>query len=323
MDVGKKKLIGVLCGIALVLGVVINVYNNDDSFTAESKWKPNTDASYVTGGSADEVQSAVQHQRTEIPEREAVEDPSVDEPAANGLSRSFIKDLEMPAEIVASSMSEMILCKSAFTISYNSRTLCPNYVAWHLTPERVDGKVERCDKFQPDPVLSERIQVTTQDYSNSGYDRGHICPAADNKHTEQAMMESFFMTNVCPQSPNLNAGDWKELEEQCRQWVRDYGDLYIAAGPIFDSKKPKTIGKRKQTKISVPDRFFKVVLMMEPKPKAIGFVYPNEKTNKEMRSYSISVDEVERITGLDFFHNLPDDVERRIERVHNPAEWGI
>lgn len=328
INFSKKQLAIASFALLVCFGIGLKIYSdgNDDAVKEDSRWKPNTDASYVTDGSANDVRSVVSHQKNEIEEREErerIEDKLLDEPAVGGLSRTFADNLEMPAEIVASSMSETILCKTAFTISYNSRTRCPNYVAWHLTSERVNGNVERLDKFLPDPAIGATAQVTTQDYSNSGYDRGHICPAADNKHDEKAMMESFFMTNICPQSHNLNAGDWKELEEQCRQWVIDYSDLYIAAGPIFDSKKPKTIGNRKNVKIAVPDRFFKVILMMKPTPKAIGFIYPNDKTNKEMRSYSLSVDEVERITGLDFFCNLPDDVERKVERAHNPAEWGI
>lgn len=288
----------------------------------ESKWnKPNEDASYVTRESAEDVQS-VEATTAVTPTPSQTETGIEDEIAGDGSSRLFINDLEMPAEYTSAS-SEIILCKSAFTISYNTRTNCPNYVAWHLTADRVDGNVQRKDKFDVDYSLGSALQVTTQDYSNSGYDRGHMCPAADNKHDERAMTESFYMTNICPQSHNLNAGDWKELEEQCRHWVKDYGDLYIVAGPIFNSKKPATIGKRKNMKIAVPDRFFKVVLMMEPQPKAIGFIYPNEATNKEMRSYSVSVDEVERITGIDFYHNLPDDIERKVERANNPAEWGI
>lgn len=324
----KKKIIAGVSALLLVAGISIVIFNRNDNETADNRWQPNTDASYVTGGTADDVHSATTHHPSAPSKAEEEwdeDDNPYAEPIENGLARRFIRDLEMPAEIVASKMNETILCKTAFTISYNSKTLCPNYVAWHLTTDRVSSTagVKRTDKFMPDFVLGERVRVTTQDYANSGYDRGHMCPAADCKHDEKAMEESFYMTNICPQSHNLNAGDWKELEEQCRQWVKDYSDIYIVAGPIFDSQKPQTIGKRKDMKICVPDRFFKVILMMEPTPKAIGFIYPNHETNQEMRSYSTSVDEVERITTLDFFHNLPDDVERKIERVHNPAEWGI
>ena len=110
---------------------------------------------------------------------------------------------------------------TGYTVSYNAETKIPNWVAWTLTPERFEETVSRYDKFLPDPEVV--IPVTTEDYKRSGYDRGHLCPAADNKWDEQAMRESFYMTNVCPQDHNLNRGDWKELEEACRDWTMENG----------------------------------------------------------------------------------------------------
>ena len=131
----------------------------------------------------------------------------------------------------------------------------PNYVAWTLTPERFEETVSRTDKFLPDPEVDD--PVTTDDYKRSGYDRGHLCPAADNKWNEQAMEESFYMTNICPQNHNLNGGDWKELEEACRDWTMEWGKLYVVAGPILHDGQHKRIG---ESRVVVPDAFFKVVL---------------------------------------------------------------
>ena len=242
------------------------------------------------------------------------------EAPSDGLSRIIGEDLEQPAPI---SNSEVILFKNSFIVSYNMETKCPNYVAWCLTKDRLDGKVSRSDTFIGDDVIGESSRVETQDYSGSGYDRGHMCPAADNRHDQMSMMQSFMMTNICPQNHNLNSGDWKELEEQCRQWVKDYSELYIVCGPIFDKKNPRTIGKRKGLKIAVPDRFFKVVLMIGKNPKAIGFIYPNAETNKDIRDYCVTVDRVESITGIDFYPSLPDDVEKKVEAECKPAAWGI
>lgn len=239
-----------------------------------------------------------------------------------GLSQEIYGSLEYPAELVG--VNEMILRKSQFAVSYNTKTLCPNYVCWHLTKDRTRGDLKRPDDFTPDFALSERLQVNTHDYSSSGYDRGHMCPAGDNKNSTQAMLESFMMTNICPQSHDLNAGDWNELEELCRDWAHDYGDLYICCGPIFDSKQPKTIGKRKHGLwISVPDRFFKVILYMGKKPRAIGFIFPNEGTRRDLRTYATSVNKVERVTGMDFFPELPDDLEDKVEQQCNPAAWNL
>lgn len=314
----KKWLIETLL-IIIVAGITTVVARqcSDDSADEPNKWESvNHDDSYVSGNTADGVASELKRGE-EAPD---VNINDIDAPE-EGVQQVPYEKLEQPGPI--DKCPEFILFKSSFIVSYNIRTLCPNYVAWKLTPNRINGDVKRSDNFMEDMVMVDRSRVTTQDYSGSGYDRGHMCPAGDNKHDLKAMEESFLMTNICPQSHNLNAGDWKELEEQCRRWVNDYSELYIVAGPIFDKKTPTTIGKRKTVKIAVPDRFFKVVLMMGANPKALGFIYPNSATNKEMRSYAVSVDEVERITGIDFYPNLPDDIERRVERECKPAAWGI
>lgn len=91
----------------------------------------------------------------------------------------------------------------------------------------------RTDKFLPDPDLPESQAVTTDDYKRSGMDRGHMCPAGDNRWHWKAMQESFYMTNICPQNHNLNRGDWKELEDACRLWTKKEGKLYIVCGPVL------------------------------------------------------------------------------------------
>lgn len=229
--------------------------------------------------------------------------------------------LELPAALIGK--PEIILAREAYTSSYNIETLCPNYVAWHLTADRIEGNAVRKNVFRGDDDIPEKYRIETSDYARSGYDRGHMCPAGDCKSSDEMMSESFLMTNICPQGHNLNAGDWKELEELCREWASSYGEIFIVCGPIFDSERPKTIGKSKGHKVSVPDRFFKVVLMMGRVPKAIGFIYPNEDTNLDVRDYAVSVDEVERITGIDFYPSLPDDIESEIESECKPGAWGI
>ena len=158
------------------------------------------------------------------------------------------------------------------------------------------------------------------DYVRSGYDRGHMCPAGDNKWSAVAMDESFLFTNICPQAPSLNRGDWNEMEQVCRKWAKQYGNLYIVCGPIFYKGKTKTIGANK---VAVPNAFFKVVLCMKGEPKAIGFIYKNADGNRPKGDYANSVDEVERITGIDFFPSLPDNIEKKVEAECNPDDWDL
>lgn len=213
---------------------------------------------------------------------------------------------------------EQILKRTGYVASYNKTTLLPNWVAWHLTAERTEGSAKRSGvDFAEDTEVPEP-RATDWDYYNSGYDRGHMCPAADNKWTKKAMEESFLFTNMCPQNGNLNRGDWNEMEMACRKWAKKYGDLYIVCGPILYKGKHKTIGKNK---VVVPEAFFKVVLRTGDDPQAIGFIYKNTSGNRPKDSYVNTVDEVERITGIDFFPSLPDDVEKKVEAECDLGLW--
>lgn len=229
--------------------------------------------------------------------------------------------LELPKPLKGS--DEKYIVHEGYTCSFNTSRLTPTYVAWCLTRERTKGKVKRTNFFDVDPSVDKRYQVKHSDYSGSRYDRGHMCPSADNQHSQKAMVECFYMTNMCPQSHALNSGAWNDLENQCRSWARNYGTIYICTGPIYDKKPYSTIGNRKSFRIAVPDRFFKVVLMVGKTTKAIGFIYPNGSANKDMRDYAVSVDKVEQLTGLDFFYQLDDKTENQIEKECKPSAWGI
>lgn len=234
--------------------------------------------------------------------------------ARSNLSHSdaYIKQTTAPGT------PEILLQRTGYLVSYNSKTRIANWVAWKLTPDRLANNTERLNNFRPDPDLPASKAVTTHDYKGTGWDRGHLCPAGDNKWSRQAMIESFYMTNICPQHHNLNRGDWNELEQKCRKWVKKDSCLYIVAGPIFYNRKPQTIGEHQ---VAVPDAFFKVILSLHKKPKAIGFIYKNNEGNNSLDAYVNTVDEVERITGIDFFPALPDDVERVVEASYNMKEW--
>ena len=172
-------------------------------------------------------------------------------------------------------------------------------------------------KINPDEDIPEP-RVDTYDYMRSGYDRGHMCPAADNKWDAEAMRESFLLTNICPQNHNLNAGDWYEMEMQCRAWAKNWGGVYIVCGPLLYRCQHKRIGEHK---VVVPEAFFKVVLCLKGTPKAIGFIYKNEKGNRPKGDYVNTIDEVERLTGFDFFSALPDSLENKIEATANLEDW--
>ena len=227
------------------------------------------------------------------------------------------KHLELPH---VKCSREQIIEHLAYTVSYNHNWNLPNWVAYELTNDELYGNVERSNHFAPDP-LAYGDPVVTYDYTHSGYDRGHMAPAADMKWSEQAMRESFYMTNICPQNQNLNRGDWNDLEELARDWAKKYGSIYIACGPIVYNENV-IIGNNHR--IVVPSAFYKVFLRKNHSSwTTIGFVFENVAGNKPLMTYMTSVDEVENMTGIDFFYNLPDSIEELIESDFHVSEWTL
>lgn len=213
--------------------------------------------------------------------------------------------------------NEVLIKRKGYIVSYNKSTLIPNWVGWNLTCNHTDGEYPRDNNYYEDEgVPSPR--ATNEDYIGSGWSRGHMCPAGDNKWDREAMMESNLLTNICPQDRSLNSGLWNKIEQDCRKWAKKYGEVYIVCGPILFNKEHQTIGKNK---IVVPEAFYKVVLRMKPKPKAIGFVVRNNNGAKKRDQYINSVDEVERITGIDFYAALPDSIENEVESYSNIEDW--
>lgn len=205
----------------------------------------------------------------------------------------------------------------AYTVSFNSVWHIPNWVAYELTASETEGPYERASTFKQDPKVTKGCAVT-KDYTKSGYDRGHMAPAADMRWSQTAMQESFYTSNICPQLHSLNAGDWKELEDKGRDWAKEYGKVYIACGPIMKDGY-ETIGA---TGVAVPTAFFKVVFrIVRGRYYGIGYIFNNASGNYPLSHYAVSIDEVEKITGLDFFYQLPDKIEKVMEAQCQPKEW--
>lgn len=225
-------------------------------------------------------------------------------------------------ELPKQSKGEMIIGHTGFTLSYDIKTHCPKWVAWELTAEEVGGQVPRSKDFLPDSELPVAHQVEGTDYRGSGYDRGHMCPAADMKWSVESMRECFYMSNMCPQDRTLNGVAWERLESACRRWAQSEGCIYIVCGPIFyPDSSVVTIGPASR-EIRVPDAFYKVVLSLRPgHEKAIGFIYRNDASRQVMGEVCCSVDDVEAITGFDFFPAIDDDLERKVEAMCKLSDW--
>lgn len=218
----------------------------------------------------------------------------------------------------SSRTKQQIIYHLGYTTSYNPEWLQPNWVAWELTQEEADGKQKRGGQFAPDPRVKSKYSAQPSDYRQSGYDRGHMAPAGDMKWDSDAMEETFLLSNICPQKNELNAGLWERLETRCRSWARFHGKVWICCGPIIE-KRHKTIG---ENKVAVPSAFFKVVcLEHKGQYQAVGFVFANEACEGNIWDYAMSVDEVEELTGIDFFYLLPDNIEDQMEAHWDQRRW--
>ncbi len=231
-------------------------------------------------------------------------------------------------EIPISQKSEVLTFHTGYTTSYNHENHIPNWVAYELSPSELNGVNERSDKFLPDPLIKPNTCVSS-DYTKSGYDRGHLAPAGDMTWSSIAMKESFYMSNICPQSPPLNRGIWKDLESDVRNYVLQKNRaLFIITGPIMDSKvepyknwKLGTIGKTHR--VSVPRYFFKALLDTVGIDKSVAYIIPNSTPGTTFQQYKsiygghanfrITVDSLERVLGRNLYPKLPKNTENKAE----------
>jgi len=217
-----------------------------------------------------------------------------------------INNLELP---VITGRDEVVK-HLGYTLSYNEKNEQANWVAYELTAGETFKTVNRSDDFRPDDDVRTG-SATNADYKGMGYDRGHLAPAADMGWSTTSMQESFFYSNMSPQVSGFNRGVWKRLEEQVRQWAVDNHAIYVVTGPLLPEHLP-TIGANK---VSVPRYYYKVILdYTSPELKGIGFILPNASSSLPLRSFVVTIDYVEKMTGIDFFPALPDAQEQKIEK---------
>ena len=246
----------------------------------------------------------------------APQQPTVDVKPVKGKPSFNASALELPSFAA----SETIIPHIGYALSYNHQTLTPKWVAYELTAEEVNGQVPRSNCYAEDPDLKGR-QATLDDYRGSGWDRGHLAPAADMKWSPQAMDESFYLTNMCPQNQTFNGGSWETTEKMGRRIATQYGKVYIVSGPVYAGNQFGTIGTNK---VAVPDAFFKAFLIeVDGSYSAIGFLMQNIPEHQNLKASSMSVDSLESIIGLDLFHNLDDAVEDEVEAKVVKRHWGI
>ena len=238
--------------------------------------------------------------------------------------RTSITPLPKGAELpqLKRKRTEQVIQHEGYTVSYNSDYRIANWVAYVLTDKEArSDKAERQNKFVVDPLV-KGASATNEDYTRTGFDRGHLAPAGDMKWSEKAMRESFYLSNITPQRPGLNRGIWKELEEQIRLWARENGAVLIATGPVIPDEELSRLGKNR---VGVPRQFYKVLCMVvNNQLEGVGFLFENrDYGTAPLRQLMVPIDSVEQVTGIDFFPALPDAEERRMEATVHTDLWSF
>ncbi len=220
---------------------------------------------------------------------------------------------ELPKPIPGS----RVIIHTGYAVSYNPSFRLADWVAYELTAKETVSSVKRNDEFVRDPILTSST-ITPADYKNSGYDMGHLAPAADICYSLKTMVESFYLSNVAPQIPEFNRGIWKKLEELVRQWANDDHAVYVVTGPVLSKGLPVI----SRDSIPVPAFFYKVVAYCTASGmKGIGFILPNRASREPLLRFAVSIDSVEKLTGIDFFYQMPSATQQIIESRLNMEAW--
>lgn len=205
-----------------------------------------------------------------------------------------------------------------FSLSYVSKYKNAEWVAYRLVDTMLHGTAKRKNNFCVDPMVPGGT-ACPNDFPPKEYDRGHLCPAEDMSFSQEATDSTFYMSNMSPQMGTFNRGVWKKLENRIRNWAKKYREIYVVSGPVLKNGLQR-IGPKKD--ISVPKEFYKVVLVYQDTVKRmIGFILPHRKIKESLEQFAVPVDSIEKITRIDFFPDLPDKIERQLEKKVSLAGW--
>ena len=312
----KKMLLGAFAVVVCFIGVLF-IYNwfypvsktrpvEKKQDRAETIVRPKISDKGGSGTSGKKAAQATKNKQTTNPKKETS-------------AYTFQGGAEIPR--LKNKQKEQVIKHEGYTVSYNSDYKIANWVAYELTSkEATSKKNERSNKFVSDPMVKGATAMN-EDYTRSGYDRGHMAPAGDMKWSAKAMRESFYLSNICPQKPGLNRGIWKDLEEQVRLWAKENGSLLIVTGPVITDDL-KRLGKNR---VGIPKTFYKVICTItNGKPEGVGFLFDNKDYGKTpLKSMMIPIDSVEKVTGIDFFPSLPDSIENPMEAYVNDGSWSF
>lgn len=210
-----------------------------------------------------------------------------------------------------------IVHRDGYSFSYSEKFEQSEWVAYELTVADFSNRDFKRPYFVQDPKVKTQ-SADWRNYKKSGYDKGHLCPAADRKSSYQAYAETFFTSNVTPQRHDFNDGVWNRLEQKTRYWTKKYNGLYVVTGGVLKGNM-RTIGKEK---VAVPNYFYKILMTKDGK-KMIGFLVPHKNSDLPLYEFVVSVDAIEKMTGIDFFPKLSDEKESQLEKASDYKNWSF
>ncbi len=238
-------------------------------------------------------------------------------PAPYTDSKASTNESEMPAEMVPTSTTNEVVHHQFFSLSYHETYEQAEWVAYTLKKEHLTYDDRRRPYFIEDPKVKSK-SADWRNYKGSGYDRGHLCPAGDRRFSEFAYNETFYTSNISPQDNDFNAGIWNRLEQKTRYWAKAYGTLYVITGGVLE-KGLFTIGEED---VAIPKQYYKIVVRGKGDHiKIAAFLMPHQEDTAPLSQFLVSVDTIERLTGIDFFSELPDREEALLEKQVTPREW--
>ncbi len=285
----------------------------------------------------DFVQPENQNQTEQVAETPLYSDKQTEQPAEN-LEKSkglvqLTENLQVPECGLKNHSADHELREfKYYSLCYRESYEQAEWSAECIKSSMLEKNATRSNDFRPDDKISTGSAILA-DYKSSGYDRGHLVPAADMSFNQDAMSETFYMSNMSPQAPQFNRGIWVNLETQVRAWAQKFGKIYVVSGPVLN-KSAEEFSSIGTNQVSVPEFYYKVILAPVYKDEddrntpedsesvmSIGFVIPNQKCENEFWNYAVSIDEVEKLTNIDFFSQLEDSLENQVESAFNLENW--
>jgi len=222
-------------------------------------------------------------------------------------------------DYLPTSTTNQVVKHKYYSLSYSEEHEQAEWVAYELTANQIVSTKFKRPYFTKDKGVKTK-SAHYKNYKKSGYDKGHLCPAGDRKFSKEAHDATFLMSNVTPQRHDFNSGVWNRLEQKTRYWAKKYKGIYIVTGGVLEANLP-TIGR---DKVAVPNQFYKIILdYTKPEVKAIAFLLPHKDSNKALYTFVTSIDKIEELTHIDFFSELPDDIENKLEASSSYKQWSF